>query len=184
MSRHTHRPSWLFASIVLIVLAAFLCIGQRNAALAAGPTVKLTLGVLPGPLTATLDSVSPSSETADSEYRTVTYQLQISVIDATGSGNGWNLELGATLPPGTTAALTQVNAACTEEAHCSVLRNRITYPAIMQGNDAAPVQFFNAPVNTGMGAFTITPTLSLSIPASTPASSLKSTLTLTITSGS
>src|SRR6266566_4181842 len=105
MSRHTHRPSWLFASIVLIVLAAFLCIGQ-------------------------------------------------------------------------------LNAACTEEAHCSVLRNRITYPAIMQGNDAAPVQFFNAPVNTGMGAFTITQTLSLSIPASTPASSLKSTLTLTITSGS
>jgi hypothetical protein len=45
------------------------------------------------------------------------------------------------------------------------------------------VKFFNAAATTGMGKFTITPTVSIALPATTYAGTYTSTLTLAVVSG-
>jgi hypothetical protein len=45
------------------------------------------------------------------------------------------------------------------------------------------VRLFNAAVNTGMGSFTITPTMIVSIPANTFAGSYTSTVSIAAVSG-
>jgi hypothetical protein len=45
------------------------------------------------------------------------------------------------------------------------------------------VKFFNAAANTGMGNFTITPTITVSIPANTFTGSYASTVSVAVVSG-
>jgi hypothetical protein len=45
------------------------------------------------------------------------------------------------------------------------------------------VKLFNAAANTGMGAFTVTPTISVAIPANSYAGTYTSTVTVAVVSG-
>ena len=45
------------------------------------------------------------------------------------------------------------------------------------------VKFFNAAANTGLGSFTVTPTVGVFVPAASFAGSYSSTLTVSIVSG-
>jgi hypothetical protein len=118
----------------------------------------------------------------------------ITATDSTGTGNGWNLTItatqfttGGTTPhtlPTTASTITGVTAVCAAGT-CTNPTNSITYPFTIPAGPTPPtaVKFFNAAVNTGMGQFTITPTVSIAVPANAYAGTFSSTLTLAIVSG-
>jgi len=115
--------------------------------------------------------------------------------DATGSGNGWNLTItstqfstggGTPKTLSTTAStITGVTAVCVAGSTCADPTNGITYPVTVPAGATAPtaVKFYNAATNSGMGKFTITPTVSIAIPANTFAGTYTSTITLAAVSG-
>ncbi|HEV2660403.1 MAG TPA: hypothetical protein VGU68_07350, partial [Ktedonobacteraceae bacterium] len=69
----TRRSIWLISGIVLFILVAGFYLGNPTAARAAGSThgdggsssAKVTVSILPGPLTATMNSISLPGETAN-----------------------------------------------------------------------------------------------------------------------
>ena len=71
------------------------------------------------------------------------------------------------------------------EGTCTNPTNAITYPFTVPAEAVAPaaVKFFNAAADTGMGKFTLTPTVGVSVPANTYAGTYKSTVTLASVSG-
>jgi hypothetical protein len=191
MSTLIHRSFWFFVGAVLFILAAGLYLGNPTVALADGSTnssgstaVNVTLSILPGPLTATMNSISIVGETTNGAYTTTTYELHMSVVDATGSGSGWNLALADALPSSTTTTLlTQVGSTCATSSSCTLPQNGVTYPVMMQGDNSAPASIFNAGANTGMGASDITATLVMTVPTNANASSSANALTLLVSSG-
>jgi hypothetical protein len=114
----------------------------------------------------------------------------IGVTDATGSGNGWNLTIAGTqfstggASPHTLAttalSITGVTAAASGTSTVTAPTNNTTYPLTV-GSTAT--KFFNAAASTGMGAFDLTTSHSLTIPASTFAGSYSSTLTVSLVAG-
>ncbi len=130
--------------------------------------------------------------------QTVNYTLPVTVVDATGTGNGWNLTITSTAfttggdSPHTLAAnastITSVASACvTETSTCTNPSNAVSYPLALPAGASAPTaaKFFNAAADTGLGKFTITPTISIAIPANTYASEsgYSSTITVAVVSG-
>ena len=130
--------------------------------------------------------------------QSVNYTLPVTVVDATGTGNGWNLTITSTAfttgggSPHTLATdastITSVAAACvTSTSTCTAPTNAVSYPLALPAGASAPTaaKFFNAAAATGLGKFTITPTISIAIPANTYASSsgYSSTITVAVVSG-
>jgi hypothetical protein len=125
--------------------------------------------------------------------QTPTYTLPLSVIDTTGTSAGWNLTITSTqftsgAPVHTlatsTSTIQSVAVVCTAAA-CVTPVNSLTYAlAIPAGpGPPAPVQFFDSALGTGMGTFTLTPSIQVAIPASSFAGSYTSIVTVTIASG-
>jgi hypothetical protein len=174
--------------IVLFILVAGFYLGNPTAARAAGSThgndgssnANVTVSILPGPLTATMNSITLLGETSNGAYTTTTYLLHMSVSDETGSGSGWNLALASTLPSSTTI-LTRINSACAINSTCSLPQNSVTYPVMMQSSDGAPASILSAGANSGMGTIDITATVAVTSPVSANASS--PALSLMISSG-
>ena len=54
---------------------------------------------------------------------------------------------------------------------------------VVKGDKAQATKVYNAAANTGMGNFTVTPTVSVSVPANAFAGSYSSTLTIALVSG-
>src|SRR5450755_2111284 len=184
----THRPFWFIIGIVLFILAAGLYLGNPTPAHAAGSangnggssSANVTFSILPGPLTATVNSATLLGETPNGAYTMATYLFHMSVSDETGTGSGWNLALAGTLPS-STAMLTQVNSACAINSTCSLPQNSVTYPVMMQGTNGAPTSILSAGANSGMGTIDITATVAVTSPVSANASS--PALSLMISSG-
>ncbi len=161
----------------LIVTAAAL-----GAALTATANVSGSAGV-----SLTLPSPPSVSSTLDGTDQTVSYAPVLGVVDARGSGAGWNLTVSATsfsdgsghtLAPGT---LTGVVAACKAGNSCTAATSSgVTYPLVLSGSSA---KFFNAAVNTGLGKFDVTPTVDVSIPGNAYAGTYTSTVTLAAATG-
>ena len=88
-----------------------------------------------------------------------------------------------TLP--TTASTAVSVAAVCASGSCVNPTNTVSYPiTIPAGTTApAPVKLFNAAVGTGMGVFTVTPSVNILVPAATIAGTYTSTITLAIVSG-
>ena len=125
---------------------------------------------------------------------TPTYTLPLTTVDTTGTGAGWNLTITSTQfttgggTPHTLAAnastITGVpTPACVPT--CTNPTNAVTYPVSVPAAATAPtaVKFFNAAANTGLGSFTVTPTVGVFVPATSFAGSYSSTLTVSIVSG-
>jgi hypothetical protein len=129
--------------------------------------------------------------------QTIDFTLPITVVDATGTGNGWNLTITSTTfstgggSPHTlstgASTITGVTATCVSGSTCTSATNAITYPLAVPAGATAPTasKFFNAAVSSGLGKFTITPTIAVNIPANTyaSASGYSSTITVAVVSG-
>lgn len=175
-------------------LLLLLLLSTAPAALADSASATLTVSA--GSLSESNGTTSPSvSTTLDGTDRVATYTLTLTVTDATGSGNGWKLTITSTqfttgggsphTLPTSASTITGVTASCVASTTCANPINNVIYPVAAPAASSPPtaVAFYNAAANTGMGKFTVTPTVSVSIPANSYAGSYSSTVTLAIVSG-
>ncbi|MBK8902314.1 MAG: WxL domain-containing protein [Anaerolineaceae bacterium] len=126
--------------------------------------------------------------TLNGTSQSVSDSIAIDVQDLRGSGAGWQLEVtsttftnGTQTLPTTALSITDVISAC-DGTTCTDPTNGYLYPLTVPADATAPsaVAFFDAALNTGLGDFTITPTFSLAVPATTYAGTYNSTITLTV----
>ena len=139
------------------------------------------------------------SLTRSKQVQTVSYSLPITVIDARGSGAGWNLMITSTLfklndndkdpkrdrLPANVSSITGVSAACGTNSMCTSPANSISYPLLVPAGNPPPpsVKFFNAAVNSGLGKFSLMMVVNVVVPAHTEGGVYTSTIILTIASG-
>jgi hypothetical protein len=133
-----------------------------------------------------LPSNPSMSDTLDGTDQTVSWSALLGVVDARGTGAGWNLTVssttfsdgsGHTLAAGT---VTGVSAACHAGSSCTAATNAITYPISLS---TTPAKFFNAATSTGMGKVDATPSVDVLIPGNAYAGSYSATVTLAAVSG-
>jgi hypothetical protein len=127
------------------------------------------------------------TDTLDGTDQTVSYAPILGVVDARGSGAGWNLQISATsfsdgsghtLAPGT---VTAVAAACHSGSTCTAATSSgISYPLTVTSTAA---KFFNAALNTGLGKIDVTPTVQVAIPGNAYSGTYTSTVTLAAATG-
>ncbi len=183
-----------FAAVLAgVALAATVSVFAVVPALADGSGVTATL--TGGSLSESTSAAPSVSVTLNGTDQVKSYTVPITVTDATGSGDGWELTItsttfateGATHSFATDATtITGVTAVCTEGNTCTDPDNSITYSSftVPAGTSAPdPVVFYNAAADSGLGSFTVTPTMYLAVPANMYAGSYSSTITLSIDNG-
>ena len=172
--------------------ALVLALGMPGAALAADTS---TSGDVIG---STLDFSAPGTAhwdagvTLNGTDQAATFSVPTTVNDKRGTGVGWNLTItstqftkagGKTLPA-TAATMTGVTSSCAAGT-CTNPANAVSYGLPVPADALAPdpVKFFNSAADTGMGQFTVTPSIDVSVPANSYAGTYTSTVTLAATSG-
>jgi WxL domain surface cell wall-binding len=180
--------AWLATGAVALLFSS-----AASAATSANPTVTGT--VAGGALSVATSAAPTFSANLALGDSTPTYTLPLTATDTTGTGAGWNLTItstqfttGGATPHtlGTTASnITGVTSLCVPSTSCTNPTNAVNPPVTVPAGATAPtaVRFFNAAAGTGMGAFTVTPTVGVFVPATTFAGSYSSTLTVSIVSG-
>jgi hypothetical protein len=173
------------------LVAAAATLLPVSSALAASATVTGTVSA--GSLSIATSATPSFSVTLDGTNQTATYTVPTTVTDSTGSGNGWNLTITSTQfttgggTPSTLATsasnITGVTNTCATT--CTNPTNSVTYPVGVPAGSTPPTaaKYFNAAASTGSGQFTNTPSVDVSIPASTAVGTYTSTLTLAAVSG-
>jgi hypothetical protein len=122
--------------------------------------------------------------------------VPVTVNDARGTGVGWNATVASTLftnlggktLPATASRITGVTSLAAEGTTATNPTNAVSYTGGVEVPAAAVaaatgVKFFNAALDTGMGEFTVTPTVEVSIPANSYSGAYTSTLTLSSVTG-
>lgn len=134
------------------------------------------------------------SATLSGVDQTASYQLPMTVIDSTGTGAGWHLTVtstrfttaGATPQtlPTTASRVTAVTATCAAGS-CTNPTTNVSLPVTIPAADTAPpaARFFNAQPATGLGEFTVTPSIAVDVPTNAYTGTYTSTLTVAIASG-
>ena len=163
------------------------------AAVAVAGTVTATATVTgAGSLSLSNGATASISSTIDGTDQSVNYSLPLTMNDLRGSGAGWNLTMtsttftnGSQTLATTASSIASAATACTVGGTCTNPTNSISYPLTIPAAASAPaaVKVFNAAANTGMGRFTITPSINVSIPGNSYAGSYTSTLTIAAVSG-
>lgn len=183
-----HRISSRLGAI-LIVAGALVFPASALAA-----TATTTGTVTAGSLALTTAAAPAFSAALNGTDQAPTYELPLTIEDLRGTGAGWNAtimstqfttggEAAHTLSP-TASSITAVSNACEAAVTCTDPTNEISYPlTVPAGAEAEPVKFFDAASGTGMGVFSNTPTVAVSIPADTFAGTYTSTITLASVSG-
>jgi hypothetical protein len=140
-------------------------------------------------------AVNFPSVTLNGTDKTTTAQQPLDVADATGSGAGWNITATSTLfksgsntlsAGATTIGSAPAAATCDANATCTPGGSTtVSYPYTLPAAATAPTatRVFNAPLGTGMGDQTVTPTWTLAIPANAYSGTYNSTWTLSLVSG-
>ena len=192
--RFTRSLSILFGTLFMMALAIL----SSTAAFADSPSGSTIVNGA-GSVTEAATAPTIPSVTLNGLDQTVSYTLPITVVDATGTGNGWNLTITSTAfstggeSPHTLAddasRITSVSSACAVSGTtCTDTNdNSVSYPLALPAGATAPtaVKFFSTAADSGMGKFTITPTVSLAVPANVYASNsgYSSTITVAVVSG-
>lgn len=178
----------------IIIFSGLTMAALTLAAAAVAGTVTATATVSgAGSLSLSNGSTASLTDTLDGTDQTVGYTLPLTLTDARGSGAGWNLTVtsttfndgaGHTLAT-SASSISSVAMTCVSGGTCTNATNSITYPATVPAAATAPaaVKLFNAAANTGLGRFTITPTIDVSIPGNAYAGSYSSTITVAAVSG-
>ncbi len=179
-----------FLAILLLTLGGSVVAAFADSGTNASVTINAGTLTETGP-----NSVQATAVTLNGNDQTTTYTLPLTVTDATGSGNGWNLTItstqfsdghGHTLPTTASSILTAPSVVCQSTGnHCTAPINSISYPLGVPAGSTAPtaVKFYNAAANSGLGIFAITPTVTITVPASTIAGTYGSTVDVAIVSG-
>jgi WxL domain surface cell wall-binding len=172
--------------IVISLVIAALALAAATAAVAGTLTTTATVSGTAG-ISLNLPANPSITDTLDGTDQTVGYSALLGIVDARGTGAGWNLQISATtfsdgsghtLAQGQVASVTQ---ACKAGSTCTVATSTgITYPLTI-GTVAAKV--FNAALNTGLGKVDLTPTINVAIPGNAYAGTYTSTVTLAATTG-
>jgi hypothetical protein len=152
-------------------------------------------GTVTGSTLSLTTSATPSfSANLDSGDSTQTYTVPMTIQDTRGTGVGWNLTVTSTtfstgggtpnLLATNASSLTGVTSSCTTGT-CTHPSNAQSYPISVPAAGTAPtaVKFFNTSANNGMGKFTLTPTIGVTIPQNAFAGSYTSTVTLSVVTG-
>lgn len=184
-----HRTSLRLGAVVILAAA----LAFPASALAAQAT---STGTIAGGSLALTTAAAPTfAATLNGTNQTPTYTLPLTIEDLRGTGAGWNATITSTqfttggATPHTLAttasAITAVTNACAEGSTCTDPTNAVTYPLTVPAAAVAPtaVKFFDAAEGTGLGKFTNTPTVGVSVPANTYAGTYTSTVTLAIVTG-
>lgn len=172
--------------IVITLGIAVIALVASSAALAQTLTATANVAGTAG-VSLNLPANPSLSDTLDGSDQTVSYAPLLGVVDARGSGAGWNLQISATsfsdgsghtLAPGT---VTAVAAACHTGSTCTAASSAgIAYPLTVT---ATAAKFFNAALNSGLGKIDVTPTVEVAIPGNAYAGTYTSTVTLAATTG-
>jgi WxL domain surface cell wall-binding len=171
----------IFISIGIAFAALVVIGGALGATLTTG-TVTGTAGIgLTQPATAAF------ADTLNGADQLATYSPLLNIVDARGTGAGWNLQISATtftdvgghtLAPGSVTAAGQV---CVAGSTCTAAVNSgITLPLTITTTAA---KFFNAAALSGLGKIDVTPTVTVAIPGNSYAGVYTSTVTLAATTG-
>src|SRR6478752_880804 len=165
--------------ITLIGLAA-VALATASVALAGTITATATVNGTAG-IALNLPSNPSMTTTLDGTDQVASWSALLGVVDARGTGAGWNLTVAATsfsdgaghtLAPGT---ITGVSAVCKAGNSCTAATSSgITYPLTVNGTAA---KFFNAALNTGLGKIDVTPSFAVSVPGNAYAGTYTSTVT-------
>ncbi|MDX6637611.1 MAG: hypothetical protein QOJ01_1122, partial [Solirubrobacterales bacterium] len=133
------------------------------------------------------------SANLDSGDTTPTYSAALTVNDTRTTGSvGWNLTItstqfivGAKTLATNASTVTAVTVACANGGICITPTNSVTYPVSVPAGSTPPtaVKFRNGANATGVGTFTVTPTVGVFVPQNSFAGSYKSTLTIAVVSG-
>ena len=170
--------------ITLSVAAAALivtAVAVASSTLTATATVSGTAGI-----SINLPSNPSVSDTIDGTDQTASYSPVLGIVDARGTGAGWNLTISATaLTDGSSHTLAQsvsaVSSACHAGSTCTnATSSGITYPLSVSTTAA---KFFSSALNTGMGKIDVTPTVQIAIPGNSYAGTYTSTVTLATATG-
>jgi WxL domain surface cell wall-binding len=172
--------------IIFIIGFAAVALVAATAAFAGSLTTTANVSGTAG-ISLNLPANPSFSDTLDGTDQTVSYAPVLGLVDARGSGAGWNLQISATsfsdgaghtLAPGSVSSAAQ---ACHAGSSCTAATNSgITLPLTVSGTAA---KFFNAATNTGLGKLDITPTIAVQIPGDAYAGTYTSTVTLAATTG-
>jgi hypothetical protein len=172
--------------LIIIIGIAALALVATSVAFAAALTATANVTGTAG-ISLNLPANPSINDTLDGTDQTATYAPVLGVVDARGSGTGWNLTVSATnfsdgaghtLAPGTITGAAQI---CHSGSSCTAATSAgITYPLTV---GAVASKFFNAALNTGLGKLDVTPTFSVSIPGNAYAGTYTSTVTLAATTG-
>ena len=172
----------------LLILGAVSALALMSAVAASAGTLTTTATVSgTAGISLNLPAGPSITDTLDGTDQTVSYAPLLGVVDARGTGAGWNLQISATtfsdgaghtLAPGQVASASQ---ACKAGSTCTLATSSgITYPLTITTTAA---KFFNAALNTGLGKVDVTPTINVAIPGNTYAGTYTSTVTLAAATG-
>ena len=181
-----------FTAMLVTVAGIFLTASPASRADSGTGTVSIT----GGSLSESIGVLTIPPVTLDGTDQAVTYSFPITVIDATGTGNGWNLTITSTTFTGTINGVTRTfptsasvitggSSACAAGSTCVTATNSVAFPLTIPAAATAPtaVKLFNATANTGMGKITVTPSVSVTVPGNAFAGSYSSVITLAVVSG-
>ena len=188
MNIRTNRklPFWAIFALVAVLTLAIAVPGFADDITGSATVTGGTLNMSAGDNPAFPETILNGTDQTQSD------SINISVSDLTGTGSGWNLQITSTTfanGTGRTLAnnaisITGASATCTSGT-CTDPTNGTGYPLTVPADTTAPtaIKFFSAAADTGMGQFTVSPSLQLSIPADTFAGTYNSTVTITSSSG-
>jgi WxL domain surface cell wall-binding len=176
---------------------SILAIGLTAAALAASASagdIDTRLALIGGgSLSLTYDPTASSAASLDGRDRTLTYALPLIVNDSRSNGAGWNLTIsstefdngaGKTLDPDG-ALIMSTRVTCMTGDGCTQPQNLIEYPVPMPASASAPapIKVFNADRDSGMGMFSVVPTVAVSIPGNAYAGNYVGAVAVALISG-
>src|SRR5882672_899098 len=136
--------------IIITLAVAAVALVATTAALASTLTATANVSGTAG-ISLNLPSNPSVSDTLDGSDQTVSYAPVLGVVDARGSGAGWNLQISATtfsdgvthtLAPG---QVSSVSSACHSASTCTAASSSgITYPLTVSGT---ATKFYNSAVS-------------------------------------
>jgi hypothetical protein len=180
----------------ILFIIGLAVIALTVAAVAVAGNVTATATVTPGNggnLSLSLPSNPSIASTLDGTDQSASYSLALGLNDVRGSGAGWNLTVtstsfsdgaGHTLAANS-SSLTGATSACLAGGSCTAPTNAVSYPLTVPAAATAPaaVKLFDSAANTGMGRFTVTPSVSVAVPGNAYAGAYTSTVTIAAVSG-